>query len=50
MNTYTLTITSPAEPGVFWAFVDDAREAGVIAAYEDGSGTRLVVDEIEGNA
>jgi hypothetical protein len=43
MSTYTITIASPDDPGTVAAFIKDAREAGVIAAYEDGSGTRLQV-------
>lgn len=47
-HRYVIQIRTTEDPGVFRAFIDDAREAGVIAAYEDGSGTRLSVDEIEG--
>lgn len=49
MRCYTIQVRTTEDPGTFRAFIDDARKAGVIAAYEDGSGTRLAVDDTEGS-
>lgn len=47
-HRYVIRIRTTEPPASFRSFIDSAREAGVISAYEDGSGARLVINEIKG--
>jgi hypothetical protein len=47
-HRYTIRVRTTEDLAAFRAFIDSARQAGVIRAYEDGSGEQLAVNEIEG--